>query len=148
MKVILTENIQSLGQIGDVVNVAAGYARNYLLPQRLAMEAVGKNIRDLEHKKKMLAQKRERVRQEMLSFSEKLNQVKITLRRKVSEEDKLYGSVSASDIQGFLQQQGFEVARRDIQLEQPIKQLGEYTVPIRVDTQITSHVSVTVEKEE
>lgn len=112
------------------------------------MEAVGKNIRDLEHKKKMLAQKRERVRQEMLSFSEKLNQVKITLRRKVSEEDKLYGSVSASDIQGFLQQQGFEVARRDIQLEQPIKQLGEYTVPIRVDTQITSHVSVTVEKEE
>lgn len=148
MKVILTENIQSLGQIGDVVNVAPGYARNYLLPQRLALEAVGKNIRDLEHKKKMLAQKRERVHQEMLSYSEKLNQVKIVLKRKVSEDDKLYGSVSTTDIKDFLEEQGFEVARRDILLDQPIKQLGEYTVPIRVDAQITSQVSVTVEKEE
>ncbi|NLI81426.1 MAG: 50S ribosomal protein L9 [Deltaproteobacteria bacterium] len=148
MKVILTENIQSLGQIGDVVNVAPGYARNYLFPQRLALEAIGKNVRELEHRKKLLALKREKVRQEMLSLAEKINRLKIVLKRKVSEDDKLYGSVSTSDIHGFLHEQGFDVPRRDILLEQPIKQLGEYTVPVRVDTQITAQVNVIVEKEE
>ena len=84
MKVILTETVESIGQIGDVVNVAPGYARNFLLPKKLAMEATGRNVRELEHKKRMLAQKREQHRQEMLSYAEKLNAVTISLRRKVS----------------------------------------------------------------
>lgn len=148
MKVILTENILSLGQIGQVVNVAPGYARNYLYPQGLALEATGKNVRELEHRKRMLAQKREQVRQEMLSLAEKLNQVKLTLRRKVVEEDKLYGSVTAVDIMGMLEEKGFDLARKSVQLDQPIKQLGEFSVPIRVDADVTANVSVVVEKEE
>lgn len=148
MKVILTENILSLGQIGQVVNVAPGYARNYLYPQGLALEATGRNVRELEHRKRMLAQKREQVRQEMLSLAGKLNQVKLTLRRKVVEEDKLYGSVTAVDIVGMLEEKGFDLARKSVQLDQPIKQLGEFSVPIRVDADVTANVRVVVEKEE
>lgn len=148
MKVILTENLSSLGQIGQVVNVAPGYARNYLFPQGLALEATGKNVKELEHRKRVLAAKREKIRQEMLSVAEKINQVKLVLRRKVADEDKLYGSVSAADIQSALEERGFTVARKDIQLDQPIKQLGEFTVSVRVDAQIAATVGVVVEKEE
>ena len=148
MKVILTENIMPLGQIGEVVNVASGYARNYLLPQGLALEATGKNVRELEHRKRILAQKREKVRQEMLSLAEKLNRTQLVFRRKVIEEDKLYGSVSAADILSALDERGFQLARKSVQLEQPIKALGESTVPVRVDAQIIAHLKLVIEKEE
>ena len=148
MKVILTENIMPLGQIGQIVNVAPGYARNYLLPQGLALEATGKNVRELEHKKRVLAKKREQVRQEMLSLAEKLNQVQLVFRRKVIEEDKLYGSVTAADILSVLDERGFELPRKSVQLEQPIKELGEFSVPVRVDAQIVAQVKLVIEKEE
>jgi large subunit ribosomal protein L9 len=148
MEVILTENIVALGEIGQVVNVAPGYARNFLLPKGLALEATGKNVRELEHKKRVLAQKREKVRQEMLSLAEKLNRVQIVLSRKVSEEDKLYGSVSASDIVAALADQGYDVQRKDVNLDQPVKQLGEFTVPLRVGAQITANIKLVVQKEE
>ncbi len=148
MKVILTENIASLGEIGEVVNVAPGYARNFLLPKGIALEATGKNVRELEHKKRVLAMKREKVRQEMMSLAEKLNQVRLVMRRKVSEEEKLYGSVSPSDITAALAEQGFEIQRKDLLLEQPIKQIGEFTVPVRVHAQISANIKLVVEKEE
>jgi large subunit ribosomal protein L9 len=148
MKVILTENVESVGQIGDLVNVARGYARNFLLPKGLAMEATGGNIRELEHKKRQLAQKREKQRQEMLSIAEKLNAVTLTLRRKVAEDEKLYGSVSAADIEKALESQGFEVQRKSIVIEQPLKQLGKFTVAIRVDAAISANIRVVIEKEE
>ena len=148
MKVILIENIASLGQIGQVVNVAPGYARNYLFPHGLALEATGKSVRELEHRKRILAQKRERVQQSMLSLAEKLNQVRIAFVRKVIEEDKLYGSVTTTDILTHLDEQGFDLPRKSVQLDQPIKLIGEYSVPIRLDTEITAEVKVIVEKEE
>jgi large subunit ribosomal protein L9 len=148
MKVILTENIASLGEIGEVVNVAPGYARNFLLPKGIALEATGKNVRELEHKKRVLAMKREKVRQEMMSLAEKLNQVRLVMRRKVSEEEKLYGSVSASDITAALAEQGFDIQRKDLLLEQPVKQIGEFTVPVRVHAQISANIKLVVEKEE
>jgi len=148
MKVILTETVESIGQIGDVVNVAPGYARNFLLPKGMAMEATGRNVRELEHKKRLLAQKREQLRQQMLSYAEKLNSVTITMRRKVSEENKLYGSVSAADIGKALEQQGFETQMKDIVIEQPIKQLGEFSVVVRVGVQVTANIRVVIEKEE
>lgn len=148
MKVILTENIYSLGQIGDVVNVAPGYARNYLFPKALALVATGKNVKELDHRKRMLAQKREKVRRELLSVAEKLNGVELVLRRKVVEDDKLYGSVSAADIISGLEAQGFQVQRKQIVLEQPIKQLGQFKVPVRMDAEVKAEVKVTVEKEE
>lgn len=148
MKVILTEAVESVGQIGDLVNVAPGYARNFLFPQKLAMEATGKNVRELEHQKRLLAQKREKHRQEMLSYAEKLNAVTISMRRKVAEDDKLYGSVSTVDIGKALEEQGLEVDRRNIVLEQPIKQLGEYGVVVRVGARVSATVRVVIEKEE
>ena len=148
MKVILAENIASLGRIGDLVKVAPGYARNYLVPKGLALESTEKNVRDLEHKKRILARKREKVRQEMLSQAEKLKQVQLTLTRKVAEEDRLYGSVSTVDIAKALEDLGFAVDRKDIRLVQPIKQLGEYQVAIRVDADVEAEVKVVVQKEE
>ena len=147
MKVILTENISTLGQIGQIVNVAPGYGRNFLLPQGFAMEATGKNVGELEHRIRMLERKRERVRQETLSIAEKLNQVRLTLNRKVVEENKLYGSVNVAEIHAMLGELGFVLERRDILLDQPIKQLGEFTIPVRLDSQITANVTVTVAKE-
>ena len=148
MKVILAENIASLGRIGDLVKVAPGYARNYLVPKGLALESTEKNVHDLEHKKRILARKREKVRQEMLSQAEKLKQVQLTLTRKVAEEDRLYGSVSTVDIAKALEDLGFAVDRKDIRLVQPIKQLGEYQVSIRVDADVEAEVKVVVQKEE
>lgn len=148
MKVILAENIASLGNIGDVVKVAAGYARNYLVPKGLALQATDRNVRDLEHKKRILAAKREKVRQQMLSLAEKLNRVKITLVRKVAEDDRLYGSVSSVDIAKALEDQGFVIDRKDIRLTQPIKQLGEHQVSVRVDADVVAEIKVLVGKEE
>lgn len=148
MKVILTENITSLGQIGEIVNVAPGYARNYLLPKGLALQATGKNLTELQHKQEMLGRKREKVRQEMLSVVEKLNQTRIVFRRKVVEDDKLYGSVSSVDVHGALHEKGFELPRKSVQLDQPIKNLGEFSVSVRVDAQLTAQVKVVIEKEE
>ncbi len=148
MKVILTESVEAIGQIGDLVNVAPGYARNFLFPKNLAMEATGRNVRDLEHKKRVLAQKREKQRQEMLSFAEKLNAVTVSMRRKVAEDDKLYGSVSTTDVAKSLEDLGFAVERRNILLEQPIKQLGEHSVILRVGGEVTATIRVVIEKEE
>jgi large subunit ribosomal protein L9 len=148
MKVILTENITELGQIGQIVNVAPGYARNFLFPKGLALVATGRNVGELEHRKRVLAQKRERVQQSMLSLAEKLNQVKITFRRKVIEEDKLYGSVTPAEILSVLDERGFDLPRKSVHLDQPIKTLGEYSVPIRMDAQITARVKLIIEKEE
>jgi len=148
MKVILTETVESIGQVGDVVNVAPGYARNFLFPKRLAMEATGRNVRELEHKKRLLAQKREKQHQEMLSYAEKLNGVTLSMRRKVSEENRLYGSVSAADIARALEEKGFEIARKDIVLEQPIKQIGEFNLAVRIGPKVNANIRVVIEKEE
>jgi len=147
MNVILTEDIQSLGRIGEVVKVAPGYARNYLLPKGLALTATGRNVNELDHRKRILAQKREKVRQQRLSVAEKLNQLQITVKRKVVEEYKLYGSVNVAEIARILGEQGFEIDRKDIKLAQPIKELGTFPVPVRIDADITAEVKFVVEKE-
>jgi len=148
MKVILTENIPSLGHIGQVVTVADGYARNYLLPKGLALKATEKNVKQMEHQKRMLAIKREKIRQQMMSLAEKLNGVELSFKRKVVEEDKLYGSVGINDIIKSLAELGFSVERRNVVLEQPIKQLGEFEVEIRVDPEVSSKIKVIVERED
>lgn len=148
VEVIIVENIPTLGQIGDVVKVRAGYARNYLIPRGLAIPATGKNIKELEHQKRMLARKRELFRQHLMSIAEKLSGTTITLKRKVTEGNKLYGSVSAMDILDSLHEMGFqELNRRSVMLEQPIKTTGEFDVPIRIDAEIKAQIKVIVEPE-
>jgi large subunit ribosomal protein L9 len=147
MELILIENVNELGQIGDLVDVAPGYARNYLLPKKLAMKATGKNVRELEHKKRLLAHKREKIRQEMLSIAEKLDRTTVTLKRKVAEEDKLYGSVNVGDVLIGLEALGFQLEKKSIQMDQPIKQLGKFSVPVKVDAEVSASVRVIVEAE-
>lgn len=147
MQVILTENMPSLGRIGDIVKVKPGYARNYLLPKGLALEASGKNVRELEHHKRILAQKREKYLLEMRSVAEKLNGVKLVFHRKVVEEDKLYGSVNAADILKALEDKGFDLDRKAVTLEQPIKKLGEFPVAVRLEAGLSATVKVCVEAE-
>lgn len=149
VEVIIVENIPTLGRIGEIVKVRAGYARNYLIPRKLAIPATGKNIKELEHHKRMLERKRELFRQHLMSTAEKLNSMTITLKRKVAEESKLYGSVSAMDILDALHEMGFkELNRKNIMLEQPIKTLGEFDVPIRIDAEIKAQIKVIVEPED
>lgn len=144
MKVILTENVASLGNVGDEVNVAKGYARNYLVPQKKAIMATPGNRKLLEHRRAELQEQVtiERTRAEELA--EKMRGAVCTVAGKVSEEDKLYGSVSTRDITEQLEAQGFPVEKKMVLLSEPIKTLGSYIVPIRLYADVTSEITVKV----
>jgi len=144
MKVILTENIASLGNVGDEVNVAKGYARNYLVPQKKAIMATPKNRKLFE---RQLAELQEQVTVEKTKaedLAEKIRGTVCTVAGKVSEEDKLYGSVSIRDITEQLEAQGFAIEKKMVLLSEPIKTLGSYLVPIRLYADVTSEITVKV----
>jgi len=144
MKLILTETIEPLGIIGSEVEVAKGYARNYLLPQGKAVAATPANRRKLEQEKakfELQLAKEKKIAEEMAA---RIEGVSCTITAKVSDEDRLYGSVSARDIMDALAAQGVEVEKRMILLAEPIKQLGTYKVPIRVYTDVEPEIEVEV----
>lgn len=144
MKVILQENMEGVGVVGDLLEVADGFARNYLLPRRKAMVANLKNMKELEHAKRVAAEK---ARKEKAAFEEeakKLSSISLTLSVKVGKEGKLFGSVTSKDIAAALKEHGHEVDRRKIQLSQPIKELGAYSVPVRLHRDVTATIPVTV----
>jgi large subunit ribosomal protein L9 len=148
MKVILKEDIPKLGRMGQTVDVARGYGRNYLIPQGKAIVATSKNLKALEHERMLIQRKAELARKEAEGLAEKISGLTLSLSRKVVEEDKLYGSVSVSDISQALQEAGVEIERKLINLEEPIKSLGEFKVPIKVHDNVTAEVTVQVLKEE
>jgi large subunit ribosomal protein L9 len=148
MKVILKEDIPKLGRMGQTVDVARGYGRNYLIPQGKAIVATSKNMKALEHERMLIQRKAELARKEAEGFAEKISGLTLSLSRKVVEEDKLYGSVSVSDISQALEEAGVEIERKLIKLEEPIKSLGEFKVPIKVHDNVTAEVTVQVLKEE
>ena len=148
MKVILKEDIPKLGRMGQTVDVARGYGRNYLIPQGKAIVATSKNLKALEHERMLIQRKAELARKEAEGLAEKISGVTLSLSRKVVEEDKLYGSVSVSDISQALQEAGVEIERKLIKLEEPIKSLGEFKVPIKVHDNVTAEVTIQVLKEE
>lgn len=147
MEVVLREDIENLGRMGDVVRVKDGYARNYLLPRGLVVLADKKNLKAMEHEQRMIAQRRERLTREARSFGEKLSQVSLEFAAKVGEEGRLFGSVTNLDIEKALKAQGFEVDRRKILLDAPIKTVGEYDVPVRLGPEVTPTVKVKVAPE-
>lgn len=147
MKVILRENVENLGKTGDIVKVSDGYARNYLLPRNLVYVADEKNMTAVEHHKKSLAKKRERETTEARDVAKKLEQFSCTISRKVGENEKIFGSVTSSDIAEALEKGGFRVDRRQVQLGEPIKQLGVLTVPVKLGTDVTAQVKVWVVQE-
>jgi large subunit ribosomal protein L9 len=148
MRVILKEDIPKLGKMGDTVQVAPGYGRNYLIPKGKAVLASSKNLKTLEHEHRLIQRKVELVRKEAEGLAGKINGLTLTLSRKVIEEDKLYGSVSVSDISQALEEAGVVVERKLIKLVEPIKTLGDHQVPIRVHADVTAELTIQVIKEE
>jgi len=144
MKVILQENIDTLGQIGDIVKVAPGYARNYLLPKGLAIEATEKNAKALEHAKRQLAYKKNKALEAAKLLAGKLEAVTVALTHQAGEEGKLFGSVTTMEIAAFLKEQGLEIDRKKMVLVDPIKQLGDYTVPVKIHPEVTANLKVQV----
>ncbi|MFQ5849827.1 MAG: 50S ribosomal protein L9 [Candidatus Binatia bacterium] len=144
MEVILKEDVPNLGKMGEMVRVRDGYARNYLLPRGLVLVANRKNLRALEHQKRVIAQQRERTFRSAQTLGEKLAAITLTIPARVGEEGKLFGSVTNIDIERALREKGFEVERRKIDLAEPIKVVGDYEVPIRLAADVTASVRVSV----
>jgi len=148
MEVILREDIEKLGSRGEVVKVAAGYARNFLLPKRLAVAATESNKKIVEQERQAHLRKEAKLKTEAEDLSKLMTGVSVTIRQKAGEADQLFGSVTAKDIAEALAAINYQVDRRKIHLEEPIKQLGEYKVPVRLHKDVTVEISVTVAKEE
>ncbi|MCY4487791.1 MAG: 50S ribosomal protein L9 [Deltaproteobacteria bacterium] len=148
MEVVLKEDIENLGHMGDVVKVKDGYARNYLLPRGLVVRADKKSLKALEHEQRMIAQSRERLNKEAQGISEQLSRVSLEFTVKTGEEGRLFGSVTNMDIEKALKEQGVDVERRRILLETPIKSVGEYDVPIRLRPEVTPSIKVKVMSED
>lgn len=144
MKVILKENVDSLGQIGDLVNVKPGYARNFLLPRSLALQANTRNIKELEHQKRQLERKLQLVTRNAEVIKEKIESLQCVFKHRVGDEGKLFGSVTSADIGTKLTEAGVEVDRKKIQLAEPIKVLGDYEVPIKLQANVTAQIKVSV----
>jgi large subunit ribosomal protein L9 len=147
MQLILQETVDKLGARGDVVNVARGYARNYLLPRKLAMEASPANLKRLEKIRATLAKRTATERDQAQQQAELLAVVTVTFTRKAGETDQLFGSVTAADLAEALGRQGFEIDKRRIQLEEPIKVLGEHTVAVKLVHDVTSSFKAIVTRE-
>jgi large subunit ribosomal protein L9 len=144
MEVILRDHVENLGRRGDVVKVADGYARNYLLPRKLALPATAGNMKVVERQRKVAdaAEAAERAGAE--AFAARLSRSECVMARRVGENQTLYGSVTAADIAEELGNQGFDVDKRKIQLAEPLKQIGEFSVPIKLHRDVVAHVQVKV----
>jgi large subunit ribosomal protein L9 len=148
MNIILTENVDGLGKIGDLVEVKPGYARNYLLPRAMALDANPRNVKELEHQKRQLERKMQRLSQEAEVLKKRLEAVPCSFVLRAGEEGKLFGSVTTMEIAEKLAAAGIEIDRKKIQLDEPIKALGEYEVPIKLQAGLTATVKVSVEAAE
>jgi large subunit ribosomal protein L9 len=148
MEVILREDIDNLGSRGQVVKVAPGYARNFLLPKRLAVAATEANKKIVEQERQAHLRKEAKAKGEAEDLGKLMSNVTITIAQKAGENDQLFGSVTSKDIADALAAKNYTIDRRRIQLDEPIKQLGEYKVPVRLHKEVTVEITVTVAKEE
>ena len=144
VQLILSEDVPNLGHPGDVVRVSAGYARNYLLPRKLAVEANPRNLREFEHQKRLAMVKREALKSQAMSLKERIEGLSLILHARTGEEGKLFGSVTNIDLERSLHDKGFAVDRRRIVLHEPIKQLGDYSVAIRLQPEVEATLKFTV----
>src|SRR3989449_6141291 len=147
MKVILLDDVQKLGRRGEVRDVSDGFARNFLIPKKLALNATQGNLKNLDHLRQQANAKAERVKSEADVLRERIEGLTYEERRQASEEGKLFGSVTAQDLVDFLGRQGMKIERRRVQLDEPIKALGETAVPIRLHPEVTAQLRVAVVRE-
>ena len=147
MEVILKEDVNKLGSRGDVVKVAEGYGRNYLLPRKLAIEATAGNKAVIEQMKAAAVRRSAKEKTQAEELAKQFDGVSVSFQRRSGEHDQLFGSVTSTDIGEALAKKGFNVDRRKIQLHEPLKSLGEFTVPLKLHKDVTTHLKVTIEKE-
>jgi large subunit ribosomal protein L9 len=148
MEVILREDIVNLGTRGQVVKVASGYARNFLIPKKLAVTATGSNKKIVEQERQGHLRKEAKLQGEAQDLAKLVNGVSVTIQQKSGENDQLFGSVTSKDVADALAAKGFTIDRRKIQLDEPIKSLGEFKVPVKLHREVTAEVTVVVAKEE
>ena len=146
MKVILSEDVKSLGIMGEVVNVSDGYARNFLLPKKFAVEANTKNLKEFEHNKKIITERAAKIKESFKSIADKLSSTTLTIKAKTGEDDKLFGSVTNMNVAEALAAAGYDIDKKKIVME-PIKRLGEYSVTIKLHTDLTAEVKINVVQE-
>ena len=144
VQLILNEDVPNLGRPGDVVKVRAGYARNYLLPRKLAVEANPKNLHAFEHQKRIALQKREALKTHASTVKERLEALQLTISARAGEEGKLFGSVTNIDLERSLREKGFDIDRRRISLPEPIKQVGDYSVTVRLQPEVEANLKFSV----
>lgn len=147
MKVILRENFESLGQIGDVVDVKDGFARNFLLPRKIAYAAITGNIRSLEEEKKNLAKKKEQEIRAAETLASELEKVSVTIPVQVGEEDKIFGSVTSQMISDALKEKSYDIDKRKIEIDEAIKSLGIYSITIKLHASVNAKIKVWVVRE-
>src|SRR3989442_4606529 len=147
MEVILREHVDNLGKRGEIVKVADGYARNYLLPRKLALRSTEGNKKHVERERRIVDAREANEKQGATALAAQLGEVVITVARRVGETDHLYGSVTAGDIAEYLKAQGFEVDRRKLILPEPIKTIGEHAVPLKLHRDVTVPLKVNVVRE-
>jgi large subunit ribosomal protein L9 len=147
MKLILREDVDNLGKGGEVVDVKPGYGRNFLIPRGLAVPASSRNVKELEHEKAMAAAKAAKLKASAEAVAKRLSDTPITLKRKVGEQDKLYGSVTALDVAEALASRGLDIDRRSIDLAEPIKTVGKHEIPVKLHSEVVGKVKLTVEAE-
>lgn len=148
MEVILKKSVEGLGAPGDVLNVADGYARNYLLPMQLAVHATERNRRYLEHQKRVIDQQESKNREHAQEIAAQITGVTCTLKRRAGENDRLFGSVTSMDVAEAVRAEGFELERRFFELTEPIRELGVFMVPVKLHTDVVVELRVVVEREE
>jgi large subunit ribosomal protein L9 len=146
MKVILREDYQHLGKAGDVVDVRDGYARNFLIPRNLAVRADAGQMKQLEHERKLLSDKQEKHTKQARNLAEQLSRTSCTIPVQVGEEERIFGSVTAIDIAETLLKEGINIDRKNIHLEEPIKSLGVFTVPVKLAAEVEGKLKVWVVK--
>jgi len=148
MKVILKQDVENVGRKGDIVNVAPGFGRNYLIPRKMGIEVTPSNKRMVEIERQVLKKKVEQERSSFQDLIQKLNQVTISFSRKAGEKDHIFGSVSAADIKDELDKLGFDIDKKKIVLDEPLKRLGNYAVPVKVFHDDKAEIKVAIVKEE
>ncbi len=147
MEVILKEDVAKLGSRGDVVKVAEGYGRNYLLPRKLAIQATASNKQVIDQMKAAAVRRSAKEKAQAEELSKQFDGLSVSFQRKAGEHDQLFGSVTATDLADALEKKGFNVDRRKIQLHEALRTLGEFTVPIKLHKDVTTHLKVMIEKE-
>jgi large subunit ribosomal protein L9 len=147
MEVILKEDVPKLGNRGDVVKVAEGYGRNFLLPRKLAIQATAGNKAVIEQMKAAAVRRSAQEKSEAEELSKQFDGLEVSFQRKAGENDQLFGSVTAGDIADALEKKSFHIDRRKIQLHEPLKSIGEFTVPVKLHKDVTTHLKVVITKE-